>query len=66
MRVVTVLALIGAGVSLILGIISRIMLKPVGILPRGVASATFLSVTQICLLIAIAFALLELIKVCKK
>ena len=66
MRVVTILALIGAGTSLILGVISRIMLKPIGLLPRGVAPATFLSVAQICLLIAIAFALLELVKVCKK
>jgi hypothetical protein len=66
MRVIAILSLIVAGISLVLGLISRIILTPIKVLPGGVQAATFLSVAEIFLLAAIVFILLELVKVCKK
>jgi len=48
MRVITILALIGAVLSFILGVISRLMLVPLNILPGGIEASTFLDFTDTC------------------
>ncbi len=53
-------SLVIAGLSLIIGIISRLTLKPVG--PSMIEAQAFLQFTNTCLLIAITFTLLELLK----
>jgi hypothetical protein len=66
MKGLAVVALIVAGISFVLGIISRAIVQPLGIFPGGIEAETFLNFTNTCLLAAIAFILLELAKVCKK
>ncbi|RKY33954.1 MAG: hypothetical protein DRP69_05745 [Candidatus Duberdicusella sinuisediminis] len=59
MRILGIVALIVAGISLVLGIISRIILQPLPILPGGgVEAEVFLNFTNTCLLAAIALAVL--------
>ncbi len=60
MRKVGALALVVAGISFILAVISRMTGQPIVLLPSGVQATTFLDFTNTCLLAAIAFILLEL------
>lgn len=66
MKKIAYIALIIGGVSLIIGIISRLTMTPVmlwtGGLGGGVEASAFLSFTNTCLLIAITFILLEILK----
>ena len=59
MRNLGIVALIVAGISLVLGIISRIILKPLPILPGGgIEAGVFLDFTNTCLLAAVALGVL--------
>lgn len=53
------LALALAGISLVIGIISRITIKPIPNLDYGLEAQAFLMFTNTCLLAAIAFLLME-------
>lgn len=53
------IALVLAGVSLVMGIISRIMMMPIPPGNCGLEANAFLRFTDTCLLAAIAFMLLE-------
>jgi len=59
MRNLAIVALIVAGISLVLGIISRFMMAPLPLAPTGIEAETFLNFTNTCLLAAIALAVLE-------
>lgn len=61
MKMITYVAIVVAAISLIVGIISRITLKPVG--PMGIEAEALLQFTNTCLLVAITFAVLQLLKV---
>lgn len=58
MKKLGLVALAVAGVSLVLGIISRFTMVPLPLAPTGIQAVTFLECTNTCLLAAIAFALL--------
>ena len=60
MKAIVYLSLIAAAVSLIVGIVSRLTLQPIG--PMGIEAQAFLNFTNTCLLVAITFALLGLLK----
>ncbi|OPX30445.1 MAG: hypothetical protein B1H08_01740 [Candidatus Omnitrophica bacterium 4484_171] len=60
MKVLGWMSLIVAGVSFILGVISKVTLKPFYFLPGGLKADNFMDFTQICLLTAIAFILLAI------
>lgn len=63
MKAIVKIALVVALISLVVGIISRLTLVPVPITPgRGIEAQAFLAFTNTCLLIAIAFMLLQLLK----
>lgn len=51
------IALIAAAVSVIIGIISRLSLQPIG--PMGMEAQAFLQFANTCLLAAIALAILQ-------
>ncbi|MBN3038755.1 MAG: hypothetical protein JW869_04980 [Candidatus Omnitrophica bacterium] len=53
-------AIAAAGISLVVGIISRMTLKPIG--PSSIEAQAFLQFTNTCLLLAIALTLLEILK----
>ena len=59
MRAIVYIAIIVGAISLVLGIISRITLQPVG---PGIEAQAFLQFTNTCLLVAITFAVLRLLK----
>ena len=59
MKAIINIALVAAGISLVVGIISRITLTPVG---PGIEAQAFLQFTNTCLLAAIALGVLELLK----
>jgi len=60
MRKLAISALIIAGISLILGVIARIIgAMPIPFTQISVAGITFLSIAKLFVLSAIAFALLE-------
>ena len=60
MRAIISGSLVIAGISLVVGMISRLTLNPVG--PSNIEAEAFLAFTNTCLLMAIAFSLLELLK----
>lgn len=60
MKNIAYIALVIAAISLIVGIISRLTLTPVG--PAGIEAQAFLAFTNSCLLIAITLVLLEMLK----
>lgn len=60
MKAIVNISLIIAAISLVVGIISRITLQPVG--PMQIEAQAFLQFTNICLLVAICFAVLQLLK----
>ncbi len=60
MKVIVKISIIVAAISLILGIISRVTLQPIG--PMAIQAQAFLQFTNTCLLVAITFAVLQLLK----
>jgi len=62
MRTIANLALIAAAVSFMVGLISKIRLTPVHILPAGIEARALLIFTNTCLLVAIIFLLLDTLK----
>ena len=60
MKAIVNISLVIAAISLVVGIISRITLIPVG--PMGIRAHALLEFTNTCLLVAIAFAVLQLVK----
>ncbi len=60
MKAIAYIAIIVGAISLVVGIISRITLTPVG--PGAVEAQAFLRFTNTCLLAAIALGILELVK----
>jgi len=60
MKVLGWISLIIGGISFILGVISKVTLKPLYFLPGGIKADNFLDFTQLCLLAAIAFILLAI------
>lgn len=51
-----------AGVSLLMGIISRVTLRPVPIANTGIEAEAFLNFTNTCLFMAIVLLLQQLVK----
>jgi len=60
MKAIVKISIIVAAISLILGIISRVTLQPIG--PMAIQAPAFLQFTNTCLLVAITFAVLQLLK----
>ncbi len=60
MKTIVNISLIIAAISLIVGIISRITIAPVG--PMQIEAQAFLEFTNTCLLVALTFAVLQLLK----
>jgi len=60
MKAIVKISIIVAAISLILGIVSRLTLQPIG--PMGIQAQAFLQFTNTCLLVAITFAVLQLLK----
>ncbi len=64
MKAITYIAIAVAAISLIAGIISRLTMTPVPIVVRsGIEAHAFLAFTNTCLLIAITFILLQILKI---
>jgi len=53
------IALVLAGISLVVGVVSRLMVMPIPPGMHGLEAGAFLGFTNTCLLAAIAFLLLE-------
>ena len=53
------IALVAGGISLVVAIISRLLVINVAIAPGGIRPESFLTLTIICLLAAIAISLAE-------
>lgn len=62
MKKIAVVVLLVAGISFVLALVAKMQLRPLPILPNGLDSANFLQFTEICLLAAIALALLAIAK----
>ena len=63
MKAIVNIALVGAAISLILGIISRATITPIPVVPgTGIEARSLLAFTDTCLLIAITFILLQIAK----
>lgn len=62
MKKVAYIFIIVAVVSLIAGLISRWTLTPITLVPAGLSAGVLLSFTNTCLLVAITFILLEILK----
>lgn len=63
MKTLAYVAIVVALVSLIIGVISRLTMTPIAIVPTGALSAEiFLTFTNTCLLLAIAISLVEMAK----
>jgi len=60
MKAIVNISIIVAAISLIVGIVSRITIIPVG--PMRIQAQAFLQFTNTCLLVAITFAVLQLLK----
>ena len=60
MKVIVKISIIIAAISLVVGLISRLTLQPVG--PMGIEAQAFLRFANTCLLVAITFAVLQLLK----
>ena len=67
MKTIAYVAVVVAGISLITGIISRWTLTPITLVPGGLEAQAFLTFANTCLLIAITFILLDMLKytICK-
>lgn len=62
MKAIAYIAMVIAAISLIVGIISRFTLVPVAMVRGGLEAQALLAFTNTCLLIAITFILLEILK----
>ncbi len=63
MKVIAYIAIVVGAISLIAGIISRLTVAPVPIVRGGIEAHAFLAFTNTCLLIAITFILLQILKI---
>lgn len=62
MKTITYIAIVVASISLVAGIISRLTFAPIDIVRGGLEAEAFLMFTNTCLLIAITFILLQILK----
>ncbi len=62
MKRIAYISMVVAAISLIAGIISRVTLTPIAIVPGGLEANVLLTFTNTCLLIAITFILLAMLK----
>lgn len=62
MKAIAYLAIVASIISLIIGIISRLTFTPVGIVRGGLEANALLAFTNTCLLLAITFILLQMLK----
>jgi len=62
MKAIIYISILVGGISLILGLISRFTMVPLNVARGGVEAEAFLAFTNTCLLIAITFILLEIVK----
>ncbi|MEA3560994.1 MAG: hypothetical protein U9R31_04400 [Candidatus Omnitrophota bacterium] len=62
MKTIAYLAIVVGALSLIGGIISKWLLTPVALVPGGLEAGVLLAFTNTCLLVAIAFILLAMLK----
>jgi len=60
MKVIAYIAIIIAAISLVVGIVSRLTLQPIG--PMRIQAQAFLQFANTSLLVAITFAILQLLK----
>ncbi len=63
MKTIAYIAIAVAAISLVVGIISRWTLTPIALVPGGLEAHTLLVFTNTCLLIAITFILLQILKI---
>lgn len=63
MKTIAYIFIVVAAVSLIVGLVSRLTLTPVSIVPGGATARSFLEFTNTCLLIAVTFILLHIVKI---
>ncbi len=62
MKTIAYIAMAVAAISLVVGIISRFTVTPVSIIQGEIEAHTFLEFTNTCLLIAVTFILLHILK----
>ncbi len=62
MKTIAYIAIAVAAISLVAGIISRYTVTPVPIVQGGIEAHAFLAFTNTCLLIAVTFILLHILK----
>lgn len=62
MKTISKIAIVIGIISLAVGIISRIAMAPVGLVPGGLEAEALLAFTNTCFLVAITFILLEILK----
>ncbi len=62
MKAIAYIAIAVAAISLVAGIISRYTVTPLPIVQGGIEAHAFLAFTNTCLLIAVTFILLHIVK----
>jgi len=62
MKSIAYIAIVVAAISLVAGIISRVTFTPIAAVPGGLEAEALLAFTNTCLLTAITFILLEILK----
>ena len=62
MKTIANIAIVVGVISLVVGIISRITLTPVSLVPGGLEAQAILAFTNTCFLVAITFILLQILK----
>lgn len=62
MKAIAYIAIAVAAISLVAGIISRYTVTPIPIMQVGIEAHAFLAFTNTCLLIAVTFILLHMLK----
>lgn len=62
MKGIVNIALVVGAISLVVGIISRLTFAPIHIVRGGLEAEAFLAFTDTCLLVAITFILLQILK----
>jgi len=59
MRIIAYIGLVCALLALVVGVVSRVTMTPINLLPGGLEAESFLAFTNTCLLVAVVFLLLE-------
>lgn len=62
MKTIAYIAIVIGAISLVVGIISRLTVTPIAAVRGGLEAEALLAFTNTCLLIAITFILLEILK----